>query len=216
MSINNRSSRALVAASLLLGSLWNPLRVDARRWTEYLHTGTNIIKQGIQMRNAASGGSYEGGGGYHQSTPQQAPEAPSAPNSPGSNYYNIDPSTMRNPLRRAQPEPPQEQPASPSYQRPYTSRSAYHTGSDTGSERESQQVNIRTPNYGTTQKPMHAHAIVKRVERPEKAAVAVDHPTSKPLFFEKPEIKPATTFDTSWIMPTFDRMETKLRGKNSG
>jgi hypothetical protein len=212
MSISNKSSRALIASGLLLGSLWNPMRVDARRWQEYLHTGTNIIRQGIQIRNSASGGGYDSGGGngggYHQSAPQQAPEAPSAPNSPGSNYYNIDPSTMRNPNRRA-PEPPQEQPAytpPPSYQRPYTSRSAYHTGSDAGEE--NQQGNNRIPNYG--KRPVHGHTVVRRVERAEKAAVAVDHPATKPLFFEKPVIKPATTFDTSWIMPAFDRMEAKL------
>ncbi|CAN5242202.1 hypothetical protein BH10CYA1_BH10CYA1_09060 [soil metagenome] len=211
MSISNRSSRALIASGLLLGSLSNPMQVDARRWQEYLHTGTNIVRQGIQIRNSASGGGYESGGGggggsYQQPPAQQAPEAHSAPNSPGSNYYNIDPSTMRNPNRRA-PEPPPEQPAytAPS-QRPYTSRSAYHTGLDTGAE--SQQGNNRIPSYG--KRPMHAHGIVKRVDRPEKAAVVVDRPTSKSLFFEKPEIKPATTFDTSWIMPAFDRIEAKL------
>ncbi len=213
MSIS-KNHRALIAASLLLGSLWNPIRADASRWQQYLQKGASIVRQGIQIRNSATGGGYEGGGGnYHQSPPpQQAPESSGAPNSPGSNYYNIDPGTMRNPLRRAQPEPPPEQPAytpPPSYQRPYSSRSAYHTGSDTSSE--PQQVNIRTQNYVPAKRQLHARAVVKRAEKPERAAVAV-HPPSQTVVFEKPEVvKPATTFDTSWIMPAVDRMEMKIR-----
>lgn len=213
----SRSSRALIAASLLIGSLWNPIRADASRWQQYLQKGANIVRQGIQLRNSASGGGYDsgGGGGYHQAPPQQAPDSSGAPNSPGSNYYNIDANTMRNPLRRAQPEPPPEQPSytpPPSYQRPsYSSRSAYHTGSDAGSE--PQQVNVRMPIYVPARRPVHSHAVVKRVDRPEKAAVAVQPPTkATPIFFEKPDvIKPATTFDTSWIMPAVDRMEMKVR-----
>lgn len=216
MSIS-KSSRTLIAASLLLGSLCNPMKADASRWQQYLQKGASIVRQGIQIRNSASGGGYDqggGGGNYHQAPPQQAPDySGGAPNSPGSNYYNIDPSTMRNPLRRAQPEPPPEQPSSytppPSYQRPYTSRSAYRTGSDAGSE--PQQVNVRTPNYAPAKRTVRAHAVVKRVEKPERAAVAVQ-PPSKAESFEKPEVvKPATAFDTSWIMPAVDRMEMKIR-----
>ncbi len=209
---SSKSSRALIAASLLLGSLWNPMRADASKWQQYLQKGASIVRQGIQIRNTASGG-YEGGsGGYHQSAPQQAPDSSGAPNSPGSNYYNIDSATMRNPLRRAQPEPPPEQPAytpPPAYQRPYSSRSAYRTGSDTSSE--PQQVNIRMPNYAPSKRSVHAHAVVKHVEKPERAAVAVQ-PSSKSTTFEKPEVvKPATAFDTGWIMPAVDRMEMKIR-----
>ncbi|MBS1957116.1 MAG: hypothetical protein JST89_23200 [Cyanobacteria bacterium SZAS-4] len=214
----SKTVRALIAASLLLGSLWNPMRADASRWQQYLQKGASIVRQGIQIRNSASGG-YEGGSGgggyYHQSPPQQAPDSSGAPNSPGSNYYNIDPGTMRNPLRRAQPEPPPEQPPAytppPSYQRPYSSRSAYHTGSDNGSEpQQPQQVNIRMPNYAPVKRQMRAHAVVKHVDKPERAAVEVQ-PPSKPLVFEKDVVKPATAFDTSWIMPAVDRMEMKIR-----
>lgn len=211
MSISN-NARTLIAASLLLSSLWNPMRADASRWQQYLQKGASIVRQGIQIRNSSSGG-YEGGGGggnYHQSPPQQ--DSSGAPNSPGSNYYNIDPSTMRNPLRRAQPEPPPDQPAytpPPSYQRTQSSRSAYHTGSDAGSE--SQQANVRTTNYAPPRRQAHARAVVKRTERPERAAVAVQPPT-KVIVLEKPDVvKPATTFDTSWIMPAFDRLEMKIR-----
>lgn len=206
--------RALISTGIVAGAVLIPSQVDARGWQQWVQQGASLVRRGVQIRNEANGNS----GGYHQA-PQEAPsyQPQSSSGSPGSNYYNIDPSTMRNPLRHSEPPAPQEQPAytpPPTYQRPYSSRSAYHTGSDAGSE---QQQNNRIPTY-VTKRVVHPHVSAKRIERPEKASVVVVHspptPDVKPQFIEKPDVlRPATTLDTSWILPTVDRVQAKLRSK---
>lgn len=201
----------------------SPVESDARGWQQWVQQGANLVRRGVQIHNEATGSSgsgYSGGysGGYRQAPPESPSYQPAPSGSPGSNYYNIDPSTMRVPNRRAEPAPPPEPSYTPppTYQRSYTPRSAYHTGSDAGSEQ--QQQNVRTPSYAP-RKPLHARAVVKRVEKPEKSAVVVVHspptPEPKPQVMEKPDVlKPATTLDTSWILPTVDRVEAKLRLKS--
>lgn len=204
------SCRALVTISILVGTLWNPIQVEARGWQQWVQEGASIVRRGAQIRNQAAG---YANGGYHQA-PQESPYQPSAGSgSPGSNYYNIDPATMRNPLKHAEPPPPQEQPAytpPPTYEHSYTPRSAYRTGSDAGMETPQNRV----PGY-LSKKSVHAHAVVKHVDKPEKAAVVVHASTPpKPEIIDKPDVlKPATTLDTSWILPTVDRVEAKLRIK---
>lgn len=211
-------ARVLVSVSILIGGLSRPIDADARGWQQWVQQGANIVRRGVQIRNEAAGSSGSGysGGGYHQAPPDAPTYQPAASGSPGSNYYNIDPSTMRVPTRHAEQTPPPEQPAytPPTYQHSYTPRSAYHTGSDASSEQ--QQQNVHMPAY-TQKKPLRARAVVKHVEKPEKSAVVVVHspPEPKPQIMEKPDVlKPATTLDTSWILPTVDRVEAKLRLKS--
>ncbi len=203
----NKVWQALIASSIVFGALTMPMHADARGWQQWVQQGASIVRRGAQYRNEAAG--YPSEGSYHQSTPQP-PQAPPAPSeSPGSNYYNIDPSTMRHPLKHADPEPAQEQPAYTPPSRSYSSRSAYHTGSDDSSGTP-QQTNM--PAYNSSSKVhLHAHA-AKHVERLERAVVVVPHKESTKPVVEKPEVlTPITAFDTSWITPTLDRIEAKLR-----
>ncbi|HEY9732317.1 MAG TPA: hypothetical protein V6C89_10420 [Drouetiella sp.] len=199
-----------MTVSILVGSLWNPIHAEARGWQQWVQEGASIVRRGAQIRNQAAG--YVNGN-YHQA-PQESPYQPSAGSgSPGSNYYNIDPATMRNPLKHAEPPPPQEQPAytaPPTYQPSYT-RSAYRTGSDAGSEHPPGQ---RMSGYAA-KRSVHAHTVVKHVEKPEKAMVVVHSSTApKPEIIDKPDVlKPATALDTSWILPTVDRVAAKLHSK---
>jgi hypothetical protein len=58
---------------------------------------------------------------------------------------------------------------------------------------------------------LHAHTS-KHVERIERTALVVPHKDSTKSVVEKPEVlTPVTAFDTSWITPTLDRIELKLR-----
>jgi hypothetical protein len=202
----NHNYRALIASSILLSALLTPTGASARGFEQWLQKGGNIIRSAAQMRNQAVGNQ-----GYsHQpaSSPEAQPSAAST--SAGSNYYNIDPSTMRVPGRHQQ-ESPSEQPAytpPPSSNNSYSPRSAYHTGSD---QSDNAQTN-RTSAYTSASKMrLHAHAI-KRIDKPERASVIVVHKDSKPAVLEKPEVlKQSTTSDTTWIIQTVDRLENSLR-----
>jgi hypothetical protein len=202
----NHNYRALIASSILLGALLTPIDATARGLEQWLQKGGSIIRSAAQIRNQAVGNQ-----GYSH---QSAPEPSAASTSPGSNYYNIDPSTMRVPGRHQQ-ESPSEQPAytpPPSSTNSYSPRSAYHTGSD---QSDNAQTSNRMSSYTPASKMrLHAHAI-KRIDKPERAeraSVIVVHKDSKPAVLEKPEVlKQGTTSDTTWIIPTVDRLENNLR-----
>lgn len=200
----NKVWQALIASSIVFGAFTMPIHANARGWQQWVQQGASIVRRGAQYRNEAAGQSE---GSYHQATPQPPQPLPAPSQSPGSNYYNIDPATMRHPLKHADPEPAQEQPAyTPPQSRSYSSRSAYHTGSDDSSSAP-QQTNMPA----SSRIHLHAHT-TKHVERIERAVVVVPHKESTKPVVEKPEVlTPITAFDTSWITPTLDRIEAKLR-----
>lgn len=193
----------LALTSVILSGVTNAQEAEAKRWTQWASQAVSGIRQIQQFHNSHSGG------GESPSQPQSSYEPPSG--SPGSNYYNISPETMRNPLHHQEaPQPAYTPPPEPTYSPSYSSRSAYHTG--TGAP---DNPSARMPNYMQAHAKIHAHvAPTKRIEHaPEKASVvAVKKESPATENVSKPEtITPATGFDTSWVTHSVDRIESRLR-----